>query len=120
MAQLLGLIADENGMLLFTPVEMHDGCGDLARQVAAVVRWLQSQFQSDLTEQIQSGSRGPVQIQDLIEVGIEAGGERAGRGRFAGAHLASEQTSAVMIDQKLETRLDLVPGLRSEQLLSIR
>ncbi len=48
MAQLLGLIADENGMLLFAPVEVHDGFRDLARQVAAVMRRLQPQFQGDL------------------------------------------------------------------------
>jgi hypothetical protein len=37
-------------MLLFTLVEMHDGFGDLANQVAAVVRRLQTQFQGDLPE----------------------------------------------------------------------
>ena len=60
-----------------------------------------------------------MQIQDLIEVGIEAGGEGAGRGGFAGADFAGEQAGAVMIDQELEPRLDLGPGLRSKQLLGI-
>ena len=50
MAQELSFVADENGMLLFAQVEMHDGFGDLAHQVAAVVRRLQTQFQGDLTE----------------------------------------------------------------------
>ena len=119
MAQQLGFVADENGMLLLALIETHDGFGDLAHQVAAVVRRFQIQFQGQLAEQIQSRSGGPVQIQDLIEVGIEPGGEGAGGGGFAGADFAGEQTGAVMIDQKLEPRLDLGPGLRSEQLLGI-
>ena len=60
-----------------------------------------------------------MQIQDLIKVGIEGGGEGTSRGRFAGADLAGEQTGAMMLDQELEARLDLVPGLRSEQLLGV-
>ena len=86
-------------------------CGDLAHQVAAVVRRLQVQFQGQLAQQIQSGSGSPVQIQDLIEVGIEAGGEGAGGGGFAGADFAGEQAGAVMIGEKLEPRLDLVSRL---------
>jgi hypothetical protein len=50
MAQQLGLIADENGVLFFALVEVHDGLGDLAHQIAAVVRRLQIQFQGDLAE----------------------------------------------------------------------
>ena len=60
-----------------------------------------------------------MQIQDLVEVGIESGGEGAGGGGLAGADFAGEQTGAVMIGQKLEPRLDLGAGLRSEQLLAI-
>src|SRR5213594_2448439 len=60
-----------------------------------------------------------MQVQDLIEVGIESGGEGAGRGRFTGAHFAGQQAGAVMIDQELESCLDLVPGLGSKQLLGI-
>ena len=37
-------------MLLFALVEMHDSLGDLAHQIAAVVRRLQIQFQGDLAE----------------------------------------------------------------------
>src|SRR5690349_22698892 len=60
-----------------------------------------------------------MQVQDLIEIGIESGGEGAGRGRFAGAHFAGQQAGAVMIDQELESCLNLVPGLRGKQLLGI-
>ena len=60
-----------------------------------------------------------MQVQDLIEIGIEAGGEGARRGGLAGAHFAGEQAGAVMIDQKLEPRLHLGPGLRSKQLLGV-
>src|SRR5215831_19102450 len=119
MSQQLGLVADENGMLLFALIEMHDGFGYLAHEIAAVMRWLEIQLEGQLAEQIQSRSRRPVQIQDLIEVGIEAGAESAGRGGFAGAYFAGQQPGAMMIHQELETHLDLVPGLRSEQLLGI-
>ena len=60
-----------------------------------------------------------MQIQDLVEVGIESGGEGAGGGGLAGADFAGEQTGAVMLDQKLEPRLDLSAGLRREQLFAI-
>src|SRR5207247_10684570 len=56
---------------------------------------------------------------DLLQVGIEPGGEGAGGGTRAGADFAGEQTGAVMLDQKLEPCLDLGPGLRSEQLFGI-
>src|ERR1035438_2780601 len=105
--------------VLLTLVETHDGVGDLAHQVAAVVRRLQVQFQGQLTEQIQSRPGAPVQIEDFIQVGIESGGEAAGGGTLAGADFDGEQTGAVMLDQELEPRLDLGPGLRSEQLLGI-
>jgi len=51
--QQLRFIADEDGMLLLTPIEMHNGFRDLARQVTAVMRRFQAQFQRDLAEQIQ-------------------------------------------------------------------
>jgi len=38
LGQELGLVTDENGVLLLALIEAHDGVGDLARQIAAVVR----------------------------------------------------------------------------------
>ena len=55
-----------------------------------------------------------MQIQNLIKIGIETGGKGARRGGFAGAYFARQQAGTVMIDQELEPRLHLVPGLRSE------
>src|SRR5215471_18892405 len=50
---------------------------------------------------------------------MECGGEGAcGRG-LAGADFAGEQTRTVMIGQKLQPRLGLIPSLRGEQLLGI-
>src|SRR5207249_12141991 len=40
-------------------------------------------------------------------------------GGFAGAHLAGQQAGAVVIRQKLEPRLYLIPCLRSKQLLGV-
>src|ERR1700694_2657951 len=120
MRQQLGLVADENRVLLLRLVETHDGFRDLAHQVAPVVRRDQVQFQRELPQQVESRSAGPVQIQDLIEIGIEAGGKGARRGGFAGAYFSGEQTGAVMIHQELKPRLHLGPGLRGKQLLGIR
>ena len=119
MRQQLGFVADENGMLLFALVETHDGIGDLAHQVAAEVRRLQVQFQGDLAQQVQRRAGGEVQVEDLVEVGIERGGEDARGGGLAGAHFAGEQADAVMLRQKLEPRLDLIPGLGGEQLFGV-
>src|ERR1017187_3621302 len=119
MAQQLRFVADENRVLFFALVEIHDGGGDLTHQVAAVVCRLEVEFQGQLAKQIQSGAGSPVQIQNLVEIGIESGGEGSGGGGLAGADFAGEQTGAMMIDQKLEPRLDLGPGLGSEQLFGI-
>ena len=119
MRQQLGLVADENRVLLLALIETHDGFGDLAHQVAPVVRRDQVQFQRELPQQVESRPAGPVQVQDLIEIGIEAGGEGARGGGFAGAHFAGEQAGAVMIDQELKPRLHLGPGLRGKQLLGV-
>lgn len=114
MAQQRGFVTDENGVLFFALLEAHDGGGDLARQVAAVVRRFQIQLQRQLPEQVQRRSGGPVQIEDLIQVRMERGGEGAGGGGLARADLAGEQTGAVMIGQKLQPRFGLIPGLRRE------
>ena len=104
MWQQLGFVADENRVLLLALIETHDGFRDLAHQVAPVVCRNQVQFQRQLPQQVESRSTGPVQVQHLIEIGIEAGSEGARRGGFAGAYFAGEQTGAVMIDQELEPR----------------
>jgi hypothetical protein len=62
----LRFVADEDGMLLLALVEVYDGLGDLADQIAAIVRRLKIQLQRQLAEQIQGRSRGPVQVQNLI------------------------------------------------------
>src|SRR5579864_4188680 len=119
VAQQLRLIADEDGMLLLVFVQMHDGFRDLANEIAAIVSRFEIQLQGQLAEQIQGRSRGPVQIQDLIQVGIQARGKGARRGRFTRSHLAGQQAGPVMIGQELKARFDLLPGLRCKQLLAI-
>ncbi len=42
---------------------------------------------------------------------MERGGEAASSGRFTGADFPGEQANAVMIGQKLQPRLGLIPGL---------
>lgn len=57
MRQQLGFIIDENRVLLLALVETHDGFGDLAHQVAAVVCGNQVQFQRELPQQVESRSQ---------------------------------------------------------------
>src|SRR4029077_17397862 len=101
MAQELGVIGDEDGVLLFALVQTHDGFGDLADQISAIVRWFEIQLQRELPQQIQGGARSPVQVEDLVEAGVESGGEGAGRGGLTGTDFSGQQTSSVMIDEKL-------------------
>ena len=58
--QQLRFVADEDGMLLLAFVEVYGGLGDLADQIAAIVRRLQVQLQRQLAEQIQGRTRSPV------------------------------------------------------------
>src|SRR6516165_5222842 len=120
MPQQLSFVTDKDGMLLLGLIETDDGGRDLAHQVAAIVGRFQVQFMRELTEQIEGRSRCPVQIQDLVEIGIETGSEGACGGGLAGADFAGEQAGTVMIGQKLQARFGLIPGLRGEQLLGIR
>ena len=106
-------------MLLFALVQAHDGACNLAHQVAAEVRRFQVQFQSDLAEQVERGARGEVHVEDLVQAGVEGRGEYPRSGGFTRAHFAGEQPHTVMLGQKLQPRFDLVPGLGSEQLLSV-
>ena len=53
MGQELGLVTDENGVLLLALIEAHDGVGDLARQIAAVVRRDQVKGQGELAQQVE-------------------------------------------------------------------
>jgi hypothetical protein len=119
MRQQMGFIADQNGMLLFTLVQAHDGIGNLAHQVAAEVRRRQVQFQRDLAEQVQCRARGEVHVENLVEAGVERGGEHARGGGLASAHFAGDQAHAMMLGQKLQPCLDLIPSLRGEELLGI-
>src|SRR5207249_6285918 len=70
-------------------------------------------------EQVECRDGSPVRIQGLIKVGIERGGKAAGGGRFTGADFPGEQADAVMLGQKLQSRLGLIPGLRRKQLFGI-
>src|SRR5919109_1519867 len=119
MAQKLSFIADENGMLFLTLIQTHNGLRDLARQIAAIVRRLQIEFQRHLAEQIEGRARRPVQIHHFEQIGIQRGGEAARRGALARTDFAGEQPRAVMLHQKLEPRLDLIPRLRSKQLFGV-
>src|SRR5215831_11995284 len=120
VAQQLGLVADEQGVLFLALIQAHDSLRDLARQVAAIVRRLQIQFQRHLAEQIERRARRPVQIHHLEQIGIQTGGEAARRGALARTDFAGDQPRAAMLYQKLEPRLDLIPGLGSKQLFAIR
>src|SRR5262249_29222098 len=119
MWQQVGFIADQNGVLLLALVQTHDGFGDLAHQVAAEVRRLQIQFQSDLAQQVQRRAGGEMDIENLVEAGLARAGEATGRGGFSRANLAGDQAHAVMLRQKLQPRLDLIPGLGGEQLFGV-
>jgi hypothetical protein len=55
-----------------------------------------------------------MQVEDLVEARIEAGGEGAGGGGLAGSDLTGEQTRGLVIEEKLQSSLDLSPGLGSE------
>jgi len=50
VAQQMGFIANQNGMLFFALVQTHDGVGDLTDQIPAAARWLQVQFARHLSQ----------------------------------------------------------------------
>src|SRR5206468_11310370 len=88
-------------------------------QVAAEVCRLQIQLPRHLAQQIQRRARGEVYVQDLVQIGMEGGGEGARGCGFARAHFAGEQAHAVMLGQELEPRFDLIPSFGGEQLFGV-
>ena len=106
-------------MLLFGFVQTNDGFGDLINQIAFEVSRLQIQIPRQLSQQIQSRAGRPVQVDDLVQVGIQAGQPDSGGGGFARAGLAGEKTGAAVIGEKLQARLQLGPGGGFKQLFGI-
>ncbi len=58
-------------------------------------------------------------VEDLVQAGVEGSGEDARGGGFTRAHFAGDQPHAVMLGQKLQPRFDLVPGLGGEELFGV-
>ncbi len=58
-------------------------------------------------------------VNNLVEVGIERGGEQARGGTLAGTHFAGEQPHAVVLREELEPHFDLLSSFGCEQLLGI-
>src|SRR5580698_873409 len=58
-------------------------------------------------------------VENLVEAGVERGGEDARGCGLAGAHFAGDQADAVMLRQKLQSCLDLIPGLGGEELFGV-
>src|SRR5580700_9790617 len=58
-------------------------------------------------------------VENLVEAGIERGGEHARSSGLAGAYLAGDQAHAVMLSEKLQPRLDLIPRLGGKQLFGV-
>jgi len=118
MGQQLGLVTEEDGVLLLALIEAHDGVGDLAHPIAAVVRGTRSRAKASWrsrssAEPESNADRGPYR---------DWGGGwrgRCGRRWTCPRLLRGEQAGALMIDQKLEPRLDLRPSLRGKQLLGV-
>src|SRR6266849_5821274 len=106
-------------MLLLALVQTRHRIRDLMRQIAPPVRRFQIQLQSHLAQQIQRRAGGEVHVQDLVEVGVQRGGEGARGGGLARAHFAGEQAHAVVIGQELEPRFNLIPSLAGEQLFGV-
>jgi hypothetical protein len=119
MRQQVRFVADENRVLLLALVQPQDGFGDLAAQIAAPARRFQVQLQRHLAQQVQRRAGGEVHVQDLVQVGIERGGEDARGGGLAGTHFAGDQAHAVMLGQELQPCFDLVPALGGEQLFGL-
>src|SRR5260370_39292295 len=68
---------------------------------------------------MQGGAGREVHVEDLVEAGVECGGEHARGGGLARAHFAGDEAGAVMLGQELEPRPDLIPGLGGEQLFGV-
>jgi hypothetical protein len=60
-----------------------------------------------------------VQVNPFEQIRVQTGKPGSGRGGLAGADFAGEKTGAAVIDEELQTGLDLLPASVFEQLLAI-
>jgi hypothetical protein len=58
-------------------------------------------------------------LENLVEIGIQRRGEHPRGGGLPRAHFTGEQAHAGMLGEELEPGLDLLPGRRGEQLLGV-
>src|SRR5580698_4064152 len=107
-------------MLLLALVQSHDCLADLTHQIAAKVRRFEVEGQRNLAQQVERSPGGVMNVQGFIKVGIERRREHTRRRRLAGPDFAGKQTNTVMLREKLQPRVDLLPGCGGEQLLLIR
>ena len=106
-------------MLLFGVVQTHDRIGDLIDQIAFEASGFEIQVAGQLAQQIQSRTRRPVQVDDLVEVRIQGGQPESGGRGLARTGFAGEQTRAAVIGKELKTGLQLNPGAGLKQLFGI-
>ena len=115
----MGLIKTKNRVLLFGFVESDDGFGDLIDEIALEVRGFETQIAGQLAEQIQRRTGGPVQIDRLVEVGIQTGQPGSGGRRLARSSFSGQQARATMIGEELKAGFQLGPSAGFKQLFGI-
>jgi hypothetical protein len=77
--QELGLIQDQERVAFFGFMVTNQRLGDLMRQVGAPAGGLQVEHAGEQAKQVQGRAGSPVQVNDLVEVGVERGKQGAGR-----------------------------------------
>jgi len=91
-------------------VQTDDRLRDLSGEIAAVMRRFQIQTTGNLAQQVQRRTRRPVQVDHLKEARVQSGKPVPGGRGFTGTDLAGQQPRASVVDQKLQSRLNLLPS----------
>ena len=77
MRHQVSLVTKQNRMLLLVLIELRDGGCDLPHQIATAMRGLKIESGGDLPQQIERGTGGEVNVENLEGVGMQRSGEHS-------------------------------------------
>jgi len=109
VAEQLGFVQGEDGVLFFRLMEANDGLRDLVHQVGTAVGRFEVEAAGDEAQQVQGRARGPVDVDEFVQIGMESAEDGTDGGGLARADLAGDQADGAMIDDKLDAGPDLGP-----------
>ena len=119
VAQVLGLVDDEDGELLGLAHQSGDFGADGAVGGGARAFGGQPQLPGDGLVHVEDVAGGERDVADAVQAGMQGGGDVSAHGGLARPDLAGDEADALELDEVLEPGFGLATGVRLEQLVGV-